>query len=638
MALYFVGLPWLFAPLFVSAAAPGSSGIERRRCPMVDLSADRGSLAVVYLVERVLDVAQCCAMCAEDERCGHFTYIQQPDGASRPGRECRLMVGRLVGSVQKRGAITGEPVRANDFGRNEVSPTPVLGFRPHIVYMLFDDVGHYNMGWRGNPEARTPTMDELVAEGVVLDHMYTFQFCSPTRSSLLSGRLPIHVNQINGGPSAPIGIDLRMSTVADKLKEAGYATHQVGKWNVGSLAWGSMPSQRGFDTSYGYLGGEEDHYSQEGMFGVTATFGIRDAELLEGYSGRGGVKAVDLWDTDSPAYGRNGTYNAFGFSRRAVDIIEAHDPDEPLFMYLAWQNAHTPNQVPGEFLGPILTNDRGDQLRRTYEAMVHCLDSGVRNVTNALRRKGMWNRTLIVFSSDNGGREDLDFGGNNFPLRGMKFTDFQGGVRVTSWAAGGVIPPQRRGAVEAGLIHICDWYATFCALAGVSSADSKALQGEAAAIIPPVDSLSVWEVVASGAASPRTLIPLSSEAIIAWPYKLVRGNQKHLGIYTSPLHPNGTVPDVGRDPGCSSDVGCLFNLREDPEERRDLAALSVGQLQRLTQLLEAQAIFQTSEIPGYTNCTTATAFIVAHHGYGGPLCYKGPMPARAEDRPTSILV
>jgi len=78
---------------------------------------------------------------------------------------------------------------------------------------------------------------------------------------------------------------------------------------------------------------------------------------------------------------------------------------------------------------------------------VHTMDSGIGNITAALRQRQMWSTTLIVMSSDNGGREDKEFGGNNWPLRGMKFSDFEGGVRVAAFASGGVIPKARRGAV-----------------------------------------------------------------------------------------------------------------------------------------------------------------------------------------------
>merc|ERR1712087_918556 len=111
----------------------------------------------------------------------------------------------------------------------------------------------------------------------------------------------------------------------------------------------------------------------------------------------------------------------------------------------------------------------------------------------------------------------------------MKFSDFEGGVRVASFASGGIIPQSRRGIKEAGLIHVCDWYATFCALAGADPWDKKAAEAK----LPPVDGMNMWPVLGSGAKSPRIVIALSSNAIISWPHKLVLGRQGGKGWWTS---------------------------------------------------------------------------------------------------------
>ena len=104
-------------------------------------------------------------------------------------------------------------------------PQPVLGYKPHLIFNLVDDVGHYNMGWRGNKEARTPHLDSLVAQGLVLERHYVYKYCSPTRSAFLSGRLPVHVNMANRGPDAAGGVHLGMSTIADVLTGVGYQVY-----------------------------------------------------------------------------------------------------------------------------------------------------------------------------------------------------------------------------------------------------------------------------------------------------------------------------------------------------------------------------------------------------------------------------
>ena len=475
-----------------------------------------------------------------------------------------------------------------------------LSDRPHIIYHLADDLGHFNVGFSNNPEARTPNLDALVAAGVKLDHHYAFKYCSPTRSSLLSGRLPLHVNTANRKAAEAGGIDMRMTTIAAKLKAVGYSTFHVGKWHAGAHASGQLPVHVGFDGSLGYLGGAEGHYNQrEGNDGLLS-------------------EPVDLFLDGAPAYGRNGTYGAFLYSAYVARVIRAHDPAKPLFVFMAWQEAHVPNEVPDEFTDGTIDFP----LRRTYEGMVHCLDSGVGNVTAALKAKGMYNHTLIVFSADNGGPIHHGvhaFGANNFPLRGQKFSDFEGGTRVVAFVSGGFLPRAVRGTTHTdGPMHICDWYATFCALAGCDPSDD-------ADGVPPPDSLNLWGALsARGVPSPRTAVPLSDSAHVRWPYKLVLGRQGGLGFWTGRLQPNGTAL-VDDDPGCP-DLGCLFDLLADPGEHHDLAPTMPKLRAKLTAELHAvlATAFQTGDncCPGFTKCTTQDAYVAAHQGFLGPVCEK----------------
>ena len=295
----------------------------------------------VQCVENPCNATLCCQMCANDARCGHF--VVKKDG-------CNFKTGapNLTASAD---LITGVPQRVptpSPTPPPTPPPTPVvpppLGFQPHIIFFLADDFGHYNMGWRGNKEARTPNMDRLVQEGLVLDRHYVYQFCSPTRSSFLSGRLPIHINTKNMAPTAFGGVDPRASTIADKLKSAGYETHQTGKWNAGSRLFSQTPTMRGFDSAFGYMSGEEDHYTQVGGYKLSANYMPADlletsytaGEELAGLYG-GGEALIDLLENGTPALGKNGTYGAFMYAARTVSIIEAHDPATPLFVYHAWQ-------------------------------------------------------------------------------------------------------------------------------------------------------------------------------------------------------------------------------------------------------------------------------------------------------------
>jgi arylsulfatase A-like enzyme len=262
--------------------------------------------------------------------------------------------------------------------------------------------------------------------------------------------------------------------------------------------------------------------------------------------------------------------------------------------------------------------------------MVHRLDSAIGNVTAALSSKGMWEQTLLVFSSDNGGREDAQFGGNNWPLRGMKFSAFEGGTRVAAFVSGGALPPARRGQRESGLMHVADWWATFAALAGAHAFDLRA----AAHGLPPVDALDHWPTISTGAPSVRTHIMLTEDAFISWPYKIVQGKQGGKGIWTGPKSPNATKVN-DNDPGCDKEgPGCLFNIDIDEGEHIDLAMSQPALMANITaqwQALQlAQPYYQTNDTPNFTNCTHSGLFAAAHSGFGGPVCYNGSIPWEQE--------
>ena len=120
--------------------------------------------------------------------------------------------------------------------------------KPHIFIMIADDFGWHNIGWR-NPEISSPNLDGLAAHGIKLDRHYVFKYCSPTRSSLLTGRLPLHVNQNNEANDieSRSGIDIRMTLLPAKMKLAGYATAMTGKGHLGARTPANLMINRGFD-------------------------------------------------------------------------------------------------------------------------------------------------------------------------------------------------------------------------------------------------------------------------------------------------------------------------------------------------------------------------------------------------------
>jgi arylsulfatase B len=197
------------------------------------------------------------------------------------------------------------------------------------------------------------------------------------------------------------------------------------------------------------VSGGEDHYSQGS--------GSQDGE---------GPGTVDLWDGHGIS-NRTGIYSGYNYAQRAVEVIAnytattmaaraaGNDAENGLFMYLAWHNTHTPLECPEEWMYPATYNN-SDSARMTYNCMARILDDGIGNVTSALKAGGVWDKTLIIFAADNGGWVG-NTGSNNYPLKGSKVSDFEGGVRAVSFVSGGYLPINVRGSHHSGLIAVADW-------------------------------------------------------------------------------------------------------------------------------------------------------------------------------------
>lgn len=457
------------------------------------------------------------------------------------------------------------------------------GTKSHIMFVLVDDWGWANLGLHnpGNPEVVTPNINALIAEGILLDRHYVYKICSPSRCALQSGRNPIHVNVLNDdvrfhNPLDPIGgqqgIPLNMTTIATKLKAAGYTTHAAGKWNAGMAHPIQTPHGRGYDSALTYFDYDTDFWTENRM-----NCGTKSAP----------VQTVDMWDTLGPGYGLNGslacnqtaqsgcTYQDDVFVTRIEEVIANYTPAAgPLFLFWAPHAPHDPYEVPNAYLTKPEFSGINQTERQFYSAMVNVLDDNFGRVVAALKAKGIWDSMLVVVSSDNGGPIGSGYGGNNWPLRGGKASIWEGGVRVNAFVTGGAVPPARRGTVESGLIAIEDWYATFCAVAGVSPDDPIA----AAAGLPPPDGMDMWPLISgANATSPRTYVFMGNSdgsqnvgnttvqgVLRSDGYKLLTGSVP-AAFWTGPVFPNSSVyPSAVKQ--CGEAPGCLYNVFSDPYE------------------------------------------------------------------------
>ena len=344
----------------------------------------------------------------------------------------------------------------------------------------------------------------------------------------------------------------------------------------------------------------------------------------------GGARTLNNSWACSQARQANCTYVDDLFLRRVLDVIEAHDPATPLFLSWTPHGVHTPLEVPQSYLDKFAFID--DVRRRTYAAMVNHLDDTIGAVAAALKAKGMWDNLLWLGSADNGGPiyNNGSAGANNFPLRGGKGANFEGGVRVNAWATGGLIPAAQRGRKEPGLLAAWDFYATFCALAGVDPTDHRA----AAAGLPPVDSFNLWPLISgANSTSPRAELALGSaglyspwdgstgraavQGLIQMPYKLLIGDLGE-NIWQSPVYPNSSTSWPDTPFSCGDAPGCLFDLESDPYEYTNIARAQPDVAARLRARIAQLQEGVYDPYRGGDDGAACEAAITRYGGFWGP--------------------
>lgn len=521
---------------------------------------------------------------------------------------------------------------------------------------MIDDWGWADVGFHkpdGTNESVTPNMDALVASGIMLNNYYVHKYCSPSRSSYQSGRFPYHVNVLNldmdvANPADPVsgfaGVPRNMTGIAEKLKSAGYATHMVGKWDAGMATPDHTPKGRGYDSSLIYFHHANDYWTS-----------IDGTACPTSASGKKTISVTDLWATDGPAKGLNNSWDCSQsnqpasckyedeiFVEEVLARIAAHDPTQPFFLFWAPHIAHEPLQVPQAYLDKFSWIDT--RPRQFYMAMVNYVDTLLGRVVDALKAKNMWDDLLWLSSADNGGPiyASGSAGANNWPKRGGKMSNWQGGIQVNAYASGGLLPAAVQGTVSMGLMAGCDVYATFCSLAGVDATDAKAK----AANLPPVDGLDMWPFLSGQVAtSPRTEVPVGSTAgeagmakrnasetvvqalVTADGWKLLVG-QTGQNIWTGPYYPNASSSwkDVPYDcgiPGApppkgKAASGCLFNYLTDPTEHADVAESNPDVVAKMYARLQELQKSAFSPDRGTVQAAACDAALKQWGGFWGP--------------------
>ncbi len=326
--------------------------------------------------------------------------------------------------------------------------------QPNIVLILADDLGLGDVGAFGSEEINTPNIDSLSEVGIRFTQAYvSHPVCSPSRAGLITGRY----QQRHGWEFNPArrdlhsGMNLGEETLAEALKEQGYATGLVGKWHLGQ-GEAYHPMSRGFDHFYGVLGGGTQYFETLPEGGAYALSGqpMERPDYNSIYRGRDKV-ADDGYITDS-------------FTREAVAFINQH-ADEPFFLYLSHIAPHTPLQATKMYLDRY--GHISDMPKKVYAAMVAALDDSVGEIVNKLENIGQLENTLIAVISDNGCAGYINNACSNLNYSGYKRYHQEGGIRVPfilAWPrmlSGG-------GAYESPVISL-DLFSTFTAAAGIAS-------------------------------------------------------------------------------------------------------------------------------------------------------------------------
>lgn len=411
--------------------------------------------------------------------------------------------------------------------------------KPNILIILTDDQGYHDVSYYGTSDLLTPNIDNLCKAGMRFDNFHANSpVCSPSRASLMSGQYPEKVGVpglVRSKPQDNFGFLKADAILLPKLlKQVHYNTAVIGKWNLG-LESPNTPNEKGFDFFHGFLDDMmEDYWTH-----------VRNGRNFM----RENKKEIDPKGHATDI-----------FSDWAVDYIHKQkNSRNPFFLYLAYNAPHSPIQPPAEWLAKVKAREPGISERRAnLVALIEHLDDGIGKVIRSLKETGLYENTLIVFLSDNGGQ--LSVGANNGPLRDGKGGVYEGGLRIPAFF---VWPNQiKSGSVSTQLALTMDIYPTVSEISGAKI--NHKIDG--VSLLPilrnPDEKLMERDVFFTRREGGPQYGGQTIQAIISNNWKLLQNN---------PYAPYE-----------------LYNLSNDPLEKQNVLSSHGDQYKRLQQLLIKQ--------------------------------------------------
>jgi arylsulfatase A-like enzyme len=439
--------------------------------------------------------------------------------------------------------------------------------RPNFVVLFADDLGYGDLGVYGSPNIQTPNLDRMAAEGVKLTDFYSVSpVCTPSRAGLLTGRYPVRSGMVRVlFPREEVGLRESEITLAEALKAQGYATGMFGKWHLGDRPRHS-PLRHGFDYRYGLP------FSNDMTRPHTSW-----PEPLRLYEGDEVVEE-----------GVDQTTLTKRYTEKAAAFLEQHQ-DKPFFLYLPYAMPHWPWFASQGFHGKSVKGPYGDAVEE--------VDWSAGEILAALRRLGLEENTLVIFTSDNGG-SGRQGAGSNGTLRGFKGQTYEGGQRepfLARWP--GKIPA---GSLRTGLAAMVDLYPTLIGLAGGSSPSDR-----------PMDGVDMWPMLSGAGPSRRDTFHYWSHNWDSEPQlAAIREGRWKLHFADKLEWPQRTFEPTE-----------LYDLNADPSERFDLSKQHPEVVRRLAEKAKRfHAGVELAEMPP------------AHFPPGSPDRPPGGVKTRAERR------